>query len=299
MALLKAEGLSVAYGTVRAVRGISLEVAEGEIVALLGPNGAGKTTTLMAIMGLVPSTAGRVVFAGVDVTNGAPERIVRSGMTLVPEGRRVFGGLTVGENLRLGAVGATGRAPMPESVIYDLFPILADRQSQLAGTLSGGEQQQLAIARALRSAPRLLLLDEPSLGLAPQVVEGIFDLLAELRTRGTTILVVEQNVNLALETAERAYVLSSGSLYLAGRCSDLLASNRGRSCLPRHRSRLMEVLVQQLVNALALGGTYAMLALGIAIVFSILGLVNFAHGELLTVTGYTLFFYREHGCLYR
>lgn len=223
MALLEVSDLSVAYGTVRAIRDLSLEVHEGELVALLGSNGAGKTTTLKAIMGLVPA-AGRIRFAGVDITNRPPEHIVRSGMTLVPEGRRVFPQLTVGENLRLGAVGAFGRRPAPESEIFDLFPVLARRRNQLAGTLSGGEQQQLAIARALRSSPRLLLLDEPSLGLAPQIVESIFDLLAELRRRGTTICLVEQNVNLALEVAARAYVLASGRLHLAGPSRQLLAS---------------------------------------------------------------------------
>ena len=225
MALLEVEKLSVAYGPVRAVRDLSIEIEETEIVALLGPNGAGKTTTLMAIMGLTAASAGRIRFAGSDLTNRPPERTVRSGMTLVPEGRRVFSNLTVRENLRLGAVGAGKRPPRPEAELFSLFPVLAERHGQLAGTLSGGEQQQLAIARALRSSPSLLLLDEPSLGLAPQVVEAIFDLLVELRRLGTTILLVEQNVNLALEIADRAYVLQSGSLQLSGRSADLLASN--------------------------------------------------------------------------
>jgi branched-chain amino acid transport system ATP-binding protein len=225
MALLEIENLSVAYGSVRAVRGISIEIAEGEIVALLGPNGAGKTTTLSAVMGLVPIAGGRVCFAGSDITNRTPERTVRSGMTLVPEGRRVFSNLTVSENLRLGAVGALDRPATPEKDVFELFPILAERRGQLAGTLSGGEQQQLAIARALRSSPRLLLLDEPSLGLAPQVVEAIFDLIVKLRERGTTIFLVEQNVNLALEIASRAYVLRSGALHLSGSSEDLLGSN--------------------------------------------------------------------------
>jgi branched-chain amino acid transport system ATP-binding protein len=223
MSLLEVVNLSVAYGTVRAVRNLSLEVRDGELVALLGSNGAGKTTTLKAVMGLVPVAAGRVTFAGAEITNRASEHIVRSGMTLVPEGRRVFPNLTVDENLRLGAVGAFRRTPTPESELFELFPVLARRRNQLAGTLSGGEQQQLAIARALRSSPRLLLLDEPSLGLAPQVVESIFELLAELRRRGTTICLVEQNVNLALEVADRAYVLASGKLHLFGSSRELLA----------------------------------------------------------------------------
>ena len=225
MAFLEVDGLAVAYGTIRAVRNISLVVEKGELVALLGPNGAGKSTTLMAIMGLVTSQRGRVIFDGVAITRWPTERIVRSGLTLVPEGRRVFTNLSVSENLRLGAVGAADRGALPEDELMTLFPVLADRRGQLAGTLSGGEQQQLAIARALRSSPRLLLLDEPSLGLGPQVVEAIFDLLAKLRTRGTTILVVEQNVNLALEIADRAYVLASGALRLSGTSKQLLASS--------------------------------------------------------------------------
>jgi branched-chain amino acid transport system ATP-binding protein len=225
MALLEVLNLSVAYGPVRAVRGVSLQVLDGELVALLGANGAGKTTTLKAIMGLVPPAAGRIVFAGADITHLACESIVRRGMALVPEGRRVFSGLTVAENLRIGSVGAAGRAPAPLYELFELFPILALRQNQLAGTLSGGEQQQLAIARALRASPRLLLLDEPSLGLAPQVVESIFELLKTLRARGTTICLVEQNVHLALELADRAYVLASGALHLEGTSQELLGSS--------------------------------------------------------------------------
>ena len=224
MALLEVEDLSVAYGTIRAVRGISLKIEEGELVALLGPNGAGKSTTLTSIMGLVPSQKGRVIFAGEDITKRSTERIVRDGLTLVPEGRRVFSGLTVEENLRLGAVGAADRPATSEDDLLTLFPVLANRRGQIAGTLSGGEQQQLAIARALRSSPRLLLLDEPSLGLGPQVVDAIFDLLVQLQKRGTTILLVEQNVNLALEISDRAYVLASGEMHLTGTSEELLAS---------------------------------------------------------------------------
>lgn len=224
MSLLEVTGLSVTYGTIRAVRNLSFRVEVGELVALLGPNGAGKTTTLTALVGQTATSSGSIRFSGEDITNRAPERIVRFGMTLVPEGRKVFTDLTVEENLRLGAVGAGDRRPASESELLELFPILADRRSQLAGTLSGGEQQQLAIARALRSSPRLLLLDEPSLGLAPQVVEAIFDLLVRLREAGTTILLVEQNVHQALEIADRAYVLASGQLHLSGSSADLLQS---------------------------------------------------------------------------
>ncbi len=224
MALLEVTGLSVAYGTIRAVRDLSFHVGQGELVTLLGPNGAGKTTTLTALMGLATVSAGTVRFSGTEITNRPPEQIVRRGMTLVPEGRRVFSDLTVEENLRLGAMGVGDRAAASEPELLELFPILADRRTQLAGTLSGGEQQQLAIARALRSSPRLLLLDEPSLGLAPQVVEAIFDLLVRLRRNGMTILLVEQNVHQALEIADRAYVLASGQLHLSGSAAELLQS---------------------------------------------------------------------------
>jgi branched-chain amino acid transport system ATP-binding protein len=179
----------------------------------------------MAIMGLV-TAAGTRDLRQVAITGGRPRRIVRSGLTLVPEGAsRIYQSFGIRRDLRLGAVGAADRGALPEDELMTLFPVLADRRGQLAGTLSGGEQQQLAIARALRSSPRLLLLDEPSLGLGPQVVEAIFDLLAKLRARGTTILVVEQNVNLALEIADRAYVLASGALRLSGTSKQLLASS--------------------------------------------------------------------------
>ncbi len=219
--ILTVEGLSVAYGPVRAVRDLSLAVFPGEIVALLGANGAGKTTTLHALMGLTPST-GRRIFAGHDLGSSSTEDIVKMGMTLVPEGRRVFPKLTVAENLRIGGYATKGRRPEIDPL--NLFPVLANRADQAAGTLSGGEQQQLAIARALMSSPRLLLLDEPSLGLAPVVVDIIFDLLADLNRQGVTLCIVEQNVNLALEISKRAYVMATGEVRIQGTSKELSES---------------------------------------------------------------------------
>lgn len=227
--LLRLERLTVTYGIVNAVRDVSLEVAHGETVALLGANGAGKTTTLKAVMGLAPKRGGQVRLAGEDVTSFAPEVLVKRGMTLVPEGRRVFARLTVSENLKMGTRGRARRTPVsgaPSTIedAYAWFPILSERRGQPAGTLSGGEQQQLAIARALMSWPQLLLLDEPSLGLSPKLAEDLFAMLHELTRSGLTILVVEQNVGLALDLAERAYVLANGSVHLEGAASELRSS---------------------------------------------------------------------------
>jgi branched-chain amino acid transport system ATP-binding protein len=224
--LLAVEGLAVRYGAIEAVRNASLEVREGEIVTLLGANGAGKSSILNAVMGLVPVAQGRVVFAGDDVAGQAPERIVRRGMTLCPEGRHVFSNLTVWENLTIGAASRRDKAETSQTRadMLALFPILDERRDQLAGTLSGGEQQMLAIARAMMSQPRIVLLDEPSLGLAPQIVDTIFELIVRLRERGATILLVEQNVELALEIADRGYVLATGDIVLSGTASELRSS---------------------------------------------------------------------------
>ncbi len=227
MPLLVISGLTVRYGAIQAVRGIDLAIEAGEVVAVLGANGAGKSTTLKAIVGLV-AWGGEIHFDGASLQGRATEQIVRRGMTMVPEGRRVFPSLTVMENLTLGAAAhADGKAmPRNRAEAFELFPILAERREQRAGTLSGGQQQQLAIARALMSEPRLLLLDEPSLGLAPQIVDSIFELILRLKQRGQTILLVEQNVAAALDIADRAYVLANGMISMSGPAETLRASEQ-------------------------------------------------------------------------
>jgi branched-chain amino acid transport system ATP-binding protein len=225
--MLSVAGLDVRYGAIQAVRNLDLEVAQGEIVALLGANGAGKSTTLKAIVGLA-SAKGQIRFAGESIAGRHTEEIVRRGLTLVPEGRRVFPTLTVAENLTLGAATRTdpGAVARSRAEVEALFPVLAERAGQVAGTLSGGQQQQLAIARALMSEPRLLLLDEPSLGLAPQIVDDIFDLILRLKARGLTILLVEQDAIAALDVADRAYVMANGRIIMAGSAAELRASEQ-------------------------------------------------------------------------
>jgi branched-chain amino acid transport system ATP-binding protein len=221
--MLRIADLRVTYGRVPALHGISLDVDEGEAVALVGPNGAGKTTTLSAIFGLVPPAAGTIEFEGRSLAGLTPERIMRRGLALVPEGRHIFGTLTVGENLQLGTTAR--RDPDTAADLertLERFPILKATYDTSAGNLSGGEQQQLAIARALLSRPRLLLLDEPSLGLAPVVIDVVFDALEELRQEGVTILLVEQNAARAIEFADRAYILRSGSVTHAGTRDELV-----------------------------------------------------------------------------
>ena len=216
--MLELNDLHVRYGNIRALQGVSLRVAEGELVALIGSNGAGKTTVLRTISGLLRPSAGTITFEGGDITRAATDRIVALGISQCPEGRRIFGGLTVGENLRLGAVAQRDKAAASSDLemVFSLFPLLKERLGQAGGTLSGGEQQMLAIGRALMSRPRLLLLDEPSLGLAPLMVERIFETIAELKRQGRTILLVEQNVHHALDVADRAYVLETGRITLDG-----------------------------------------------------------------------------------
>jgi len=226
--VLRLEGVEAGYGDVVAVRSVSLEVRAGEIVALIGSNGAGKTTTLRAIAGLLPLRRGSVELEGRRLNGLGSAAVVRAGVAHVPEGRQLFPTMTVGENLELGARTAEGRAYRPQTLarVFDLFPRLAERRAQLAGTLSGGEQQMVAIGRALMARPRLLMLDEPSLGLAPVVVGSIFANLAAINRDGLTILLVEQNVLRALKSSHRAYVLENGTITLSGASATLLADER-------------------------------------------------------------------------
>ena len=225
--MLKVENLNVRYGAVTAVKDVSLEVSEGEMVCLLGANGSGKTTTMLAIAGALKAS-GRVTFNGEDITSLSPERVLRKGIAMVPETREVFSDLTVRENLILG--GFIHRRNRKKShhdteQMLDLFPVLRERQNQQSGTLSGGEQQQLVIARAMMSQPRLLLLDEPSLGLAPAIVHHIYEFINKLRSTGLTILLVEQNANMALKNAERAYVMALGKIAKKGDAAEIAASS--------------------------------------------------------------------------
>ncbi len=221
--MLQIDSLVVRYGGIQAVQGISLEVQEGELVALLGPNGAGKSSTLNACVGMVKPASGRVVFEGREIQGMAPEDVVRLGLVLTPEGRRILTGLTVRENLLLaGAIRKDRKAMLADlDRLLERFPILGERAGLAAGTLSGGEAQQLAIARSLMCAPRLLLLDEPTLGLAPKVVDQVFGIVEELRTEGITVLMVEQNAVRALEIADRAYVMRTGVIVGQGTSAEL------------------------------------------------------------------------------
>ena len=230
MSLLEVKGLEVHYGGIRAVKGVDLEVREGELVCLIGANGAGKTSTLKALCGMLPVAAGSVRYAGEAVTGMPSFRLVRKGLVLVPEGRGIFGQLTVAENLSMGAFARDDAAAVKRDFdkMLSLFPRLAERSTQSAGTLSGGEQQMLALGRALMSKPRLLVLDEPSMGLAPLMVQKIFDVVRQIALEGVTILLVEQNARLALEAASRGYVMESGAITLAGEAKSLLADPRVR-----------------------------------------------------------------------
>ena len=226
--MLEVEGLRIAYDRVVAVHGLDLRVDEGEVVAIVGPNGAGKTSTMMAISGIVASEAGRVRFRGEDITRTPSHDIYRRGIVHVPEGRLIFSELTVRDNLLLGAHvhGAAGSASPELQAVFELFPVLGERLHQRADTLSGGQLQMLAIARGLMGRPKLFMLDEPSLGLAPLVAEEVFAMITTLNRRGMTILLVEQNVRKALEISGRAYLLEAGRLVEAGTAHDLLASDR-------------------------------------------------------------------------
>ena len=222
--MLKIDDLKVRYGGIEAVKGISFEVPEGAIVTLIGANGAGKSTTLRTIAGLVKPASGRIHLQAEDITGMSPDKIVTRGITLVPEGRRVFPDLTVLENLKVGAYLRRNKDEIEHDLqwVYDLFPRLKERSWQAAGTLSGGEQQMLAVGRALMSRPKLIMMDEPSLGLAPIIVKGIFDIIKEINRMGVTVLLIEQNANMALKIADIGYVLETGRITLTGSGQELL-----------------------------------------------------------------------------
>jgi branched-chain amino acid transport system ATP-binding protein len=229
--LLALRGLQVAYGGIHAVKGIDLEVMAGELVCLIGANGAGKTTTLKGICGLLPVKAGTIHYDGSEITGRPAFELVRKGLAMVPEGRGVFGALTIEENLQMGAYARSDRTGVRADIehVFTLFPRLKERRRQTAGTMSGGEQQMLAMGRALMSKPRLLLLDEPSMGLAPLMVQKVFETVLEVSREGVTILLIEQNAKLALEVSDRGYVMESGEITLAGRADALLHDPKVRA----------------------------------------------------------------------
>lgn len=223
-AILKINDLKVNYGGIEAVKGISFDVPAGEIITLIGANGAGKSSTLRAIAGLVKPASGNIVFEGDDITGKDPTAIVTKGITLVPEGRKIFPDLTVLENLRIGAYLRNDDLTNDLNWVYDLFPRLKERSWQEGGTLSGGEQQMLAVGRALMSRPKVIMMDEPSLGLAPIIVRGIFDIIKEINKQGVTVLLIEQNANMALKTADIGYVMETGRITMSGAGSELLTN---------------------------------------------------------------------------
>ena len=237
--MLKIENLHVAYGGIQALRGISMEVPDGKIVTLIGANGAGKSTTLRTITGLVKAASGSIQWNGGELLGKSIDKIIGEGIAMSPEGRRVFPDLTVLENLKLGAYLRRDKAEIAKDLqwVYELFPRLKERDWQLAGTLSGGEQQMLAVGRALMSRPQLLLMDEPSLGLAPLVVQDIFSIIGEINRQGVTILLIEQNANMALKIADLAYVLETGNITLSGTGTELLADEKVKEAyLGKHKS---------------------------------------------------------------
>ncbi len=229
--MLKVTDLTVHYGAIQALRGISFDVNEGEIITLIGSNGAGKTTTLHSVSNIIKKTSGKVEFLGNDITNVSADSIVKTGLIQVPEGRRVFANMSVKENLEMGAYTRKDKAGIKTDMekVYELFPRLKERIKQLSGTLSGGEQQMLAMGRALMSNPKLLLLDEPSMGLAPILVDEIFSIIQEINKTGTTILLVEQNAYKALSIADRAYILETGTIIKSGKASDLINDDAVKS----------------------------------------------------------------------
>nr|WP_325239611.1 ABC transporter ATP-binding protein [uncultured Oscillibacter sp.] len=228
--MLKIENLHVSYGGIQALRGVSLEVPDGKIVTLIGANGAGKSTTLRTITGLVKASSGSIQWNGEELLGKPIDKIIGSGIAMSPEGRRVFADMSVLENLRIGAYLRKDKAEIEKDIqwVYSLFPRLEERSWQLAGTLSGGEQQMLAVGRALMSRPKLMMLDEPSLGLAPLVVQDIFSIIGEINRQGVTVLLIEQNANMALKIADLAYVLETGNITMSGTGAELLANEKVR-----------------------------------------------------------------------
>ena len=259
--ILSVKDLQVNYGGIEAVKGISFDVPAGDIVTLIGANGAGKSTTLKAIAGLVKPRSGSIEFEGANITGKDSSDIVARGVTLVPEGRRVFANMTVLENIKIGAYLRKDNLDDDIAWVYDLFPRLKEREWQLAGTLSGGEQQMLAVARALMSRPKVLMMDEPSLGLAPLVVKGIFDIIREINKQGVTVLLIEQNANMALKTADYAYVLETGRIGLSGTGADLLTNEDEKKAYlgSRGRGRNKKNEQRQRVSTLPLVFTLRML----------------------------------------
>ena len=230
MAMLEVKNLEVYYGVICALKGISFEVNQGEIVSLIGANGAGKTTTMQSVVGLIPKKAGTVFFDGQDITKTPCHKIVHLGMTQVPEGRRIFQELSVYENLLMGAYGEKNKQRFKNDLeaIYTRFPRLAERRNQIAGTLSGGEQQMLAMGRAIMCHPKLLMLDEPSMGLSPLLVDQVFEIIKDINRDGTTVLLVEQNAGKSLAISDRAYVMENGRIVLSGTGAELAASEQVR-----------------------------------------------------------------------
>ena len=223
--ILEIKNLSVSYGGIEAIKNISFDVEEGKIVTLIGSNGAGKSSTLRSIAGIVKAKHGEVLFEGKNILGMSPDQIVKAGVTLVPEGRKVFPNLTVLENLKIGAYLRKGNINSDIEYVYSLFPRLKERSWQLAGTLSGGEQQMLAVGRALMAKPKLIMMDEPSLGLAPLVVKGIFDIIEQINKEGITVLLIEQNANMALKAAHNAFVMQTGKITMSGTGAELLAND--------------------------------------------------------------------------
>ena len=221
--MLKINDLHVSYGGIRAIRGVSLEIPDKKIVTLIGANGAGKSTTLRTVAGLVKPDSGSIELDGEEITGKSPNEIIERGIALVPEGRRVFSNLTVLENIKIGGYLRKDSLDSDIKKMYDLFPILKERNWQQAGTLSGGEQQMLAVARALMSKPKIIMMDEPSLGLAPLIVRDIFDIIKEINNQGVTVLLIEQNANMALKIADKAYVMETGKITMTGTGAELLA----------------------------------------------------------------------------